>query len=447
MRKVGTFGAMLVAACVAASCGGCGDDTTHAGPDGGAPAGDGGNAQTDGGGGNDGGGTQGDGAVESCLGSSLLGGLGKSKLLVGGTMQDATASSTPIDLRYIYISGNFADGAGPCTSCASGCTSKGQSCANNAGGCGWWGCWQYDKDPPGGYARAFVSTAKGAGQIPMFTYYTVLQSSGVKEGSPEVTQTSDATYMARYYADWRFLLKQIGKDVALLHIEPDFWGYAEQGGADPHSIPSAVASANATDCGGMENTLAGFGQCMIAMVRKYAPNAKVGLHASAWGTNMDVAMNTNPKFDVAGEAKKLATFLSAAGEKDADFVVVEASDRDAGYYQSIGQNRWWDDTNQKLPTFHQDLAWVKALTEALGKPAIYWQIPYGNMSQNQTANHWKDNRVDYFFAHMDEVAAAHAIGLAFGAGAGDQTTAESDGGNFIAKVKAYKAGAGQPLCP
>ncbi len=146
---------------------------------------------------------------------------------------------------------------------------------------------------------------------------------------------------------------------------------------------------------------------------------------------------------------KDAAFLAAAGETDADLVIVETSDRDAGYYQSVGMNTFWDATNATLPDFHQDFAWVKALTEALGKPAIYWQTPLGNSMQNNTTNHWKDNRVDYFFANMSELAGAHAIGAAYGAGRGDQTLPETDGGNLVAKTKAYAAGAGggQALCP
>ena len=90
---------------------------------------------------------------------------------------------------------------------------------------------------------------------------------------------------------------------------------------------------------------------------------------------------------------------------------------------------------------------MKALTEAMNKPALYWQTPLGNASQNNTANHYQDNRVDYFLTHMSELAAAHVMGAAFGAGAGDQTTPESDGGNFVAKAKAYYSAGGQPLCP
>ena len=394
----------------------------------------------------------GDAAGAACLGSSVLAALGKSHLLVGGSMQDATAKQAPFDLRYVYISGGLFDGTSPCTSCASGCTTKGTTCASSGPGCAWWGCWQYDQDPPGAYARTFEGTCAGASppQLPMFTYYEILQASGVTEGKPEVTQAAtDPALMTRYFADWRFLLQQVGQKTALLHIEPDFWGYAEQTGSDPHALTAAVASANATDCAGVENSIAGMGRCMVAMVRKYAPHALVGLHASAWGTNVDVAANTSPTFDVAGEAQKLAAFLTACGEADADFVVVETSDRDAGYYQSQGRNTWWDATNATLPDFHQDFARVKALTEALGKPALYWQTPLGNMGLNDTTNHWKDNRVDYFFGHMGELAGAHAIGAAFGAGAGDQTSPESDNGNFVAKAKAYfgGTGGGQALCP
>jgi hypothetical protein len=385
-------------------------------------------------------------------------------MMVGGTMQDATAKLAPFDLRYQYISGGFFDGSSPCASCATNCTtnSGAKSCANSGSGCGWWGCWQYDQDPPGAYARGFVTTCGGQSppQVPMFTYYEILQASGVQEGAAEVTQAAtNASLMTRYFADWRFLLQQIGQSVALLHIEPDFWGYAEQHGADPTAMPAAVASANATDCGSLPDTIAGMGKCMIAMVRKYAPHALVGLHASAWGTNMDVAGNTNPTFDVAAEANKLATFLAACGETDADLVVVETSDRDAGYYQTQkNRNTWWDATNATLPDFHQDFAWVKALTEALGKPALYWQTPLGNMNMqnvflkdsagNITGGQWKDNRVDYFFGHTSELAGAHALGVAFGAGAGDQTSPETDGGNFVAKAKSYfaQSAGGQPLC-
>ena len=383
----------------------------------------------------------------SCLVGGLLDGVGRDHLLVGASMSDAVAQSAPFDLRYVYLSGGLFDGAAPCASCAAGCSAGGQSCANsNPNGCAWWGCWQYDQDPPGAYVRDFVAGEQALSQIPMLTYYQILHASGAGEGAPEVAAAANASLMGRYLADWRFVLQAIGQSTAFLHIEPDFWGFAEQVNEDPHAIPAAVASANPTDCAGQENSIAGLGRCMIAMVRKYAPNARVGLHGSGWGTRIDVLQNESPALDVAGEADKLGAFLAGCGAGQADFVVVDASDRDAGYYASIGQDRWWDATDATLPSFVQAFAWSRALAERVGRPVVWWQLPVGNMSLPNVSTAWHDNRVDYFFAHTAELAASHGAAMAFGAGDGNQTTPSTDGGNLVAKTQAYAAQGGQAAC-
>jgi len=382
----------------------------------------------------------------TCIGSSMLGKLGKSRMLLGASMSDATAAATPFDFRYLYIAGGVADG-NVCSSCASGCTANGLDCSNNGPTCAWWGCWQSDQAPPGQFERDFLTAAKAEGKIPMISYYTILQASGVAEGTAEATQAAtNVSFMTRYLADFRFMLQQIGNTVAFVHIEPDFWGYAEKASSDPHAA-AAVASANPTDCASQENSIAGMGRCMIAMTRKYAPNALVGLHASPWSTNVDVTANTSPSFDVTGPAQQTAAFLTACGADVSDFIVVEASDRDAGYYDTQGKNTWWDATNATLPSFHQDFAWMKALAEAANKPLFDWQVPVGNMSLANTTNAWHDNRVDYFFAHMNELAAAHVFAVAYGGGATGMTTPETDNGNLVGKVQSYVAGGGQTFCP
>jgi len=388
-----------------------------------------------------------DGPGPSCAAKALLTALGSSHLLAGAAMSDAVAQQAPFDLRYQYLAGGIFDQAAPCASCASGCTSGGTSCVGGA--CNWWGCWQWDQLPPGQFLRDFIDKVIADGQIPMITYYEILPGSGVSEGKPEVTVAApNQSFMARYLADWRFALQQIGSKTALLHIEPDFWGYAQQVGPDPTTMAAAVASANPTDCAGQPNTIAGLGKCMIAMVRKYAPNAKVGLHASAWASGPDVSLNKNASLDVVAEAGKVGAFLTACGAATGDFVVVEASDRDAGYYSSIGQDRWWDATNATLPSFNQHFTWAKALSEKVGLPLLWWQLPVGNMSLPDQTNQWKDNRVDYFFSHTQQVAQSHGIGFAFGAGASGQTTPSTDNGNLVAKVKAYGQAGGQaPVCP
>jgi hypothetical protein len=393
-----------------------------------------------------------DGGPGSCLGSSLLAALGKDRLIIGLTGSSAAAASAPFDLQYIYLSGGLFTGTTPCTACGTSCSKA------------WWGC--YDS-PPGAYATDFISSAKSASpaQIPMFTYYEILQTAqatitGFVEGTAEATQAAtDVGIMTRYYNDWRFLLQTIGSTKVMLHIEPDFWGYVRQAG-DPTTLAAAVGTANPTDCSALPATIGGMGQCMIAMVRKYAPNALVGLQASAW----NIAGNTDSSVNVTTDATQVATVLGACGQSKGDFVVVETSDRDAGYYQLVkGVDDWWDPTDTMLPDYAQDLTWIKALTEALGVPALYWQTPLGNSLQNNTVNHYKDNRVDYFFggsasqvesapavtvpSHWSDLAAAHVVGVAFGAGEGDQTDPDTDGGNLTAKTKAYIASGGQALCP
>ena len=393
----------------------------------------------------------GDGAKGSCLGSSFLSALGEDRLIIGVSGSNTAEAAAPYDLRYVYLSGGLFTSTTPCTACGASCSSD------------WWGCYN---TPPGSYATDFISTAKGESpsQIPMFTYYEILQTaeatiSGFQEGTAEVTEAATNTgIMTRYYNDWRFLLQTIGQTKALLHIEPDFWGYVREAG-DPTTLPAAVGSANSTDCSALPSTIAGMGQCMIAMVRKYAPNALVGLQASAW----NIAGNTSASTDVATDAQAVATLLAACGQSKGDFVVVETSDRDAGYYQVVeNKDTWWDPTDTTLPDYAQDLTWIKALTEALGVPALYWQTPIGNSMGTNMNDSYKDNRVDYFFggsasqvesgaavtvpSHWSKLAAAHVVGVAFGAGAGGQTTPDSDGGHLAAKTMAYAASGGQSLC-
>ena len=202
----------------------------------------------------------------ACIGSSVLAKLGKARLLVGVSTSDTTAAMAPFDIRYIYISGGLFDSLLPCTACDSSCVASGKACSTS--GCAWWGC--YDS-PPGMYATYFLQAAAKNNQVPMFTYYEILQTaqatlSGFQEGTAEATQAATSTQiMTRYYADWRFLLQQIGQNRAFLHIEPDFWGYARQAGAA--TAAAAVGSANSTDCESLPRTIGGMGVSALSRWR------------------------------------------------------------------------------------------------------------------------------------------------------------------------------------
>jgi hypothetical protein len=47
---------------------------------------------------------------------------------------------------------------------------------------------------------------------------------------------------------------------------------------------------------------------------------------------------------------------------------------------------------------------------------------------------------------MDEVAAAHGVGVVYGAGADGNTTPETDGSVLAGRTSAYVTGGGTPLC-
>ena len=374
------------------------------------------------------------------------------RLTVGYAGDVAVVGSTGFDLRYQYLAGVLA----PDPACLAPGRPKAIGC-----GTAWWGTWQWDELPPGKFVRDFVAASAAAGLRPTFTYYLILPAAqdrlGIAEGTAEATVAArDLAFMTAYLDDFRFFLRQVGAAPAIVHLEPDFWAYAQHAaraaGTDAHGLPASVASANPTDCGAAEESIAGLGRCMVSMVRTYAPNALVGLHGSAWASGPDCISNTSTSLDVAAEGRKTADFLLAAGAGCADLVVVDISDRDAGWYQRQNppRNSWLDATDTTLPTFTQAFTWSRAVADRAGKKLLWWQVPVGNMAlpnacdaQGNGTN--QDNKLDYFFDHPDRVAASGAAGMAFGAGARCQTTPENDGGNLKARAAALAAAGGQPL--
>jgi hypothetical protein len=123
----------------------------------------------------------------------------------------------------------------------------------------------------------------------------------------------------------------------------------------------------------------------------------------------------------------------------ADFMVGDVADRDAGWYatQKGNDGYWWNEQKGA-----EVLAFYKSIAEAAGKPLVLWQIPVGNMRLDNTLNHYRDDKVDYFFSHMEQVADAHIVALLFGAGHHETTSPESDGGNLIDKTINYRKSGG-----
>ncbi len=85
---------------------------------------------------------------------------------------------------------------------------------------------------------------------------------------------------------------------------------------------------------------------MVDMIHATAPNALVAPMASMWATNTDPQSVTEEEAMQMGE--RTAAFIDAMGGAQADLLVVEWSDRDAG----SGLRPWWDDTDQEIAPPH-----------------------------------------------------------------------------------------------
>ncbi|MGW2377814.1 RICIN domain-containing protein [Kitasatospora sp. NPDC001683] len=353
--------------------------------------------------------------------------MGSNTVLIGGSMSDASASAAPFDVQYAYVHSQPAPSSDYYT--AARCQD---------GWSGWWGCWTGSTTAPGTYvtykdANAAHATYQGKSrpQKQLWTWYSLRDlgdAAGQGDGPGEVQAINRADLLTRYLNDYRFFLQKIGTSHDMIDLEPDFWGYVRSLG-NPHQVAAQVKAANPTDCGSQENSASGLAQCLIAMGHKYAPNAGVGMHLSC--------------FDWQQNTPQCVKDYADLGASSADFLVTDVTDRDAGWYALPAhgsRDTFWNDQKGFAA-----LGFYKTMAESVGKPVVLWQVPLGNMAQNNTPNHYKDDKVDWFFSHLDQVANAHVGGILFGAGWTEQTTPETDGGNLINKTIAYRNSGGTPL--
>jgi hypothetical protein len=294
-------------------------------------------------------------------------------------------------------------------------------------GSGDWTTWN---SPTGAYVGVVASEAEQVGAIPMYTLYQMATN-----GDGNLADLTNNAFMTRYWSNIRVLYQQIaayGKP-ALVNLEPDFWGYAEQQSNQNPTTLTALVTINA-DCASLSDDIVGVAGCLLKMARQYAPQAYVGFPPSDWGGN---------------STAQVVTFMHAIGAAQADFIVMETLDRDAGCFEispqpsdcARGGGPWyWDETNQTTPNFSQHLAGVQQYHDGLGElPVIWWQTPMGVPSSTAggTVNHYRDDREDYFLKHPSQLTAVGGLGVVFSAGDGNQTTIANDGGQFETLSSAY----------
>jgi hypothetical protein len=294
-------------------------------------------------------------------------------------------------------------------------------------GSGDWTTWN---SPAGAYVGVVASEAEQVGAIPMYTLYQMATN-----GDGNLAGLDDNAFMTVYWANIRLLFQKLaayGKP-ALVNLEPDFWGYAEQQSNQNPAALAALVTIN-PDCASLSNDIVGVAACLLKMARQYAPQAYVGFPPSDWGGN---------------STAQVVAFMQAIGAQQADFIVMQTLDRDSGCFEinpqpsdcARGGSSWyWDETNQTTPNFSQHLASVQQYHQGLGElPVIWWQTPMGVPSSTPggTPGHYRDDREDYFLKHPSLLTAVGGLGVVFSAGDGNQTTLATDGGQFQTLSEAY----------
>src|SRR5438477_8003521 len=301
--------------------------------------------------------------------------------------------------------------------------------------------WETWNTPLGAYATFYMNATDSLGAIPVFSYYEMLQSqpsTGSTELDRDYSNLNNNSTMNAYYGNFALLMSQasaFGKPV-VVQVEPDLFGYMEHkaGSGDASTVSASVASSGYAGLSALPNTFQGFSWALLKLRDSIAPNVILAPHASTWASGGDIGQNSDPTFNLAAAADKVAAFLNSAGAASnpdgstSDVVFNDVSDNDAAL-----NARWWDRNDVTLPDFQQWLTWMTELHAKTARPLIEWQVPVGNEyldTMNNSPGHTQDNRVEYFLSHAPALTAAGIIAVLVGSGGNGGSTytdAKGDG--------------------
>jgi hypothetical protein len=312
-------------------------------------------------------------------------------------------SGVPWVARYTYLSGGVNTGAG-------------------------WASWSAR---PGDYAATYAAASAAHGYVPVFSYYQLQQSRpgrGPSEGGRDLSNLADAVTMRAYFDDFALLMRVLANapTAPIVHVEPDLWGYLQQHNPDPETTLVRVASSGQPDVLGEPDSAVGFAHALLDLRDRYAPRVLLALHASAWSAGRDPVVST-ADVDPAPLAAATAAFLRKLDRASHgwDLVFHDTVDRDAAMGVRVpGRRSWWDPTDRSEPSFGRWLTYVRALSSALDRRIVVWQVPLGNQryrTMDNTPGHYQDTRVEYFLAHPELLAQAGIAAVLFGPGIPDAT--------------------------
>ncbi|BEP77399.1 hypothetical protein GmRootV59_52370 (plasmid) [Variovorax sp. V59] len=301
------------------------------------------------------------------------------------------------------------------------------------------GSWPTWNSPDGAYVTFTAQAAQAYGAVPMFTLYQMTAN-----GEGNLSGISDKTFMDKYWGQVRLMYQRIADlgTPVLINLEPDFWGFAASQAPGRDLTKMAAAVSGQPECSTLPNTVAGLGQCFVQMGRKVAPKALLGFPPAFWN----------------GTPAEIAAQMRTAGANQADFIVAQTSDRDAGCREAASrpaecQNGsapfYWDASNKTSPNFHDSQKQYSDYRAALGNglPILWWQTPMGVPSDTPggTDQHYRDNHVDYMLRNTQEYGDMQTFAIVFSAGGSHQTSIATDGGQFARLSAQYLARGGAAL--
>jgi len=307
------------------------------------------------------------------------------------------------------------------------------------------GNWENWDTPRGQPAIDFANRASSFGAVPVYTYYELIATSPSPwQEDKYMDKLTNASTMNAYFENFKFLMQKItesGVPTAILHHEPDLWGFIHEdiiaGSNDPSTVAMQVKGSGHPDAAGYADNVVGFSQALLHIRDIYAPNVVMAIHVSPWverqlfradlsQTQLDFYLAKHVAFNGA---------LMVPNRWDVFFMDTHDADADWAWLTN-GQNRWWDFTATNtagLPAnFVRSRYVLDELSTGLGMRFFLWQQPNGNTyykTMNNSNGHYRDNILEYFLppvssysgpgdnsSHIAEYANAGLLGIMFMSG-------------------------------
>lgn len=299
-----------------------------------------------------------------------------------------------MDYRYIYINGGSLNG---------------------------WNTWQPDR------AYKFTKNSLKLGLIPVFIFYNI--PDGGESYTTDKEHVEDPSYMEAYFNNldlfFTHVKQEIGDELFLIILEPDFLGYMQQNN-EPVTMPTAVGLKSiGKNAGNLKTLVQRINKTIDDKRKKENFNLMFGWQYNLWAKAgvsgyMGIIRETdtgdfNNKLN---KIKKTGADIAQYGKDigtlsyNADFVSIDKYGLDAKGAPSGGSDpegyTWFWNNDHWL----NYLALVKEIHQTSNTHVILWQLPVGHINGSQyiseysgdkfpefnnTSTHYEDSTTNFFF--------------------------------------------------